>query len=53
VLRLYRGQVPAAVTWDGEHLGEGEVRTQTSGEDLLIWINRTLDRATTIEITQR
>jgi hypothetical protein len=52
VLRLYRGEAPAAVTWDGDRLGEDEVRTQTSGEDLLIWINRTLDRATAIEVTQ-
>ena len=49
-LRLYYGRSPVKVLWDGNELGRDEFRTQMAGDELLIWINRTVERDTTFEV---
>ncbi len=50
VLRFYSGKTPARVTWEGAPLAPSEYRFQTVGEDLVLWIDRTLEKKTDLEI---
>ncbi len=50
VLRLYRSAPPAEVKCDGLTLAPSEFRSQTVGEDLLLWINRTLAAEASLDI---
>jgi len=50
VLRIYRWQPPAEVMLDGKRLDPQQFRAQSTGEDLLIWIDRTLEKNTVLEI---
>jgi hypothetical protein len=50
VVRLYFCAPPARVALNGVDLDPAEFRSQQVGQDLLLWINRTLDSDTTIEI---
>ena len=50
VLRLYRGTPPQKVLWNRAALAPDEFRWQVVGEDLLLWIDRTLETETSLEI---
>ncbi len=50
VLRLFHGRPPAKVLWNGAALGASEFRSQMEGEDVVVWINRTLADDTSLEI---
>ncbi|UCC67287.1 MAG: hypothetical protein JSV79_09135 [Armatimonadota bacterium] len=50
VLRLYHGRPPVEITWNGAALAPSEFRSQAVGEDLLLWINRTLEEETSLDI---
>ena len=50
VIRLFSAAPPAKVLWDGDALDPSEYLTQAVGGDLVIWINRTLDKQTSLEI---
>lgn len=50
VVRLYSWALPARVALNGVDLDPAEFRSQQVEQDLLLWINRTLDDDTTIEI---
>jgi len=50
VLRLYCGSTPVNVICDGVAVPPSEFRCQAAGEDLLLWINRTLKAETCLEI---
>ena len=51
VFRIYRWPGQAQLSLNGEELAADQFRTQLSGDDLLIWLGRTLDKEATIEIT--
>ena len=50
VLRLFFAGPPVKVLWDGAELGSSEFLAQAVGGDLVIWINRTLDKETSLEV---
>ncbi|MFB3880578.1 MAG: hypothetical protein ACE149_04905 [Armatimonadota bacterium] len=50
VLRLYFGRPPVRVSWNGRPLPDSEFCAQPVDDDVLIWIGRTLDEETTLEI---
>ena len=50
VLRLFFAGPPVKVLWDGAELGPSEFLAQAVGGDLVIWINRTLDKETSLEV---
>jgi hypothetical protein len=50
VLRLYFGRPPVKVMWDGSALAESEFRAQAVGDDVVVWIDRVLEKETKLEI---
>jgi hypothetical protein len=50
VLRLYFGRPPVKVMCDGEELPASDFEAQAVGDDLLVYINRTIEEATSLEI---
>ena len=50
VLRVYDLRPPVEVTWDGATLSESECRVQAVGEDLVLWVDRTVDAETILGI---
>jgi len=50
VFRIYRWPGHAQVALNGKALATDQFRAQLSGEDLLVWLDRTLDKEATIEI---
>jgi hypothetical protein len=52
VVRLYFAAPPVSITWDGKPLGASEFEAQAVGGDLIVWINRTIDKETSIEIAE-
>ncbi len=50
VFRVYYGQLPVKVMWDGRRMEAGECRAQPLGDELLLWMDRRMERETTIEI---
>ncbi len=50
VFRIYNGRPPVKVTWDGRELKASEFRCQAVGDDLLVWIGRTLERETAVAL---
>ncbi len=50
VIRLFSAAPPAEVLWEGDALDPSEYLTQAVSGDLLIWINRTLAKQTSLEI---
>ncbi len=50
VLRLVFGRPPVRIMWNGTVLGESEFRAQEVGDDAVVWINRVLDKETTLEL---
>jgi len=50
VLRLYYGRPPVTLTWDGVAVAPSEYHCQAVGDDLVIWINRRLERETVLEV---
>lgn len=50
VLRLYFGRPPVKVMWDGSALAESEFRAQAVGDDVVVWIDRVVEKETKLEI---
>jgi hypothetical protein len=50
VLRLYFAGPPVEVICDGERLGPSDFHAQSVGDDVVIWIDRTLTADTALEI---
>ena len=50
VLKLYFGRPPVKVLWDGSPLAESEFRAQAVGDDVVVWIDRVIEKETKIEI---
>ena len=51
VLRLYSGRPPVKVLWDGSPLSESEFRAQAVGDDVVVWIDKVLDKETRLEVS--
>jgi hypothetical protein len=50
VLRLYFGRPPVRLICDGKELPASDYLTQPVGDDLLVYIKRTIEEATSLEI---
>jgi hypothetical protein len=49
-LKLYFGRPPVKVMCNGSELAESEFQAQAVGDDLLLYIGRTLEDETSLEI---
>lgn len=50
VFRINKYPMPIEITWNGISLERDEYKMQFDGEDLIIWINRRLEKETNLEI---
>jgi len=50
VFRIYYGRPPVKVVCDGRQLDASEFRCQAVGDDLLVWVGRTFERETSLEL---